>query len=224
MDIEMVLGRIGGGSQKYGDVFAASTSPDRVTATELAGVFAGMRHGPYLLALAKFLGDSTKEKEFYEYVHEDVLDLMAQRSWREPKGSCLFSQFVIMALWEIYGNKGGEKCNTCSGMGYVPGDGEDGLAEATGRPLPKLCPKCNGKGKINPTQRAKARLLEISEAQWSRVWRKRYEEVKSQVERILESYRLDMESHIIAKMRSGVSRSGRGKICCNPKGCAGHRV
>jgi len=203
MNIEALLGRIAGGSQSYDGMFAASTDPERITQTELAAVFAGMPTGAYLLALGKFLLDSVAERKFYEYIHMELLDLMTTNAWKEPRDSDLFSHFVVMALWEIYGSKGGSPCKACSGMGYVTGDGEDGLAEHTGRPLPKLCGKCKGLGKIQPTQRARASLLGISQPQWSRVWRERYEATKAQVERVIESHRLDMESHIIRKMRGG---------------------
>ncbi len=117
-----------------------------------------------------------------------VVDLWSDHNWPYPKdkiGKEFRHQCSRLAIIE---NIGTNICFKCGGVGQRVVTTDDLKSSCKGNELVIgqviKCPACRGTGHKPPSDRSRARMLEMPRTRWTEEWSQRYREIQNLVDRV----------------------------------------
>ncbi len=122
-----------------------------------------------LLVMRKWadLTDAAAEGELKRLLLWKVVDqLAAPEKWRIRVPGTL-QRMIAAAIEEAINPL---VCKDCNGKGTILKKGESGIESVT-------CSRCAGKGRVDPTERERAKKCEMAWATYGKTWDKRYESI-----------------------------------------------
>jgi len=127
---------------------------------EFAGLLSGLPVEAMNFALAKYCGDSQALCLLADHVFMVYVGSLAlSEQWAIDRASKTTFKMSRLAVAEMVGSS---RCERCNGVGIV---------------VNKTCKCCDGSGYARLSGRKIAEAIDVSEPQWRRVWRERYEKV-----------------------------------------------
>ena len=149
-----------------GKLMAGVSSVDSVRSTagavlsksELAGLLAGLTAAELDLALAKYGCDDNARRRLLSHVQAFVTAIAVKEAWK-PRSRELLGAMAVLSVGEVVSDN---LCPHCHGTGMVK---------------VKVCNVCNGSRHKSLSGRKIAESLGVSNTQWLRDWKPRYDRV-----------------------------------------------
>lgn len=141
-----------------------------LTPAEVAGMLAGLEQRAFCAGMLCEAGEWSYLSRVGRSLYLYALELATQERWNLPRGPGQIADLVHLALLEATGPT--VPCMVCGGSGCTAPEGN---------PARRSCDVCEGSGRVPRTQRSRAELIGISEAQWFAVWKNRYRGVYSEL-------------------------------------------
>ncbi|HHS83694.1 MAG TPA: hypothetical protein ENK38_02055 [Gammaproteobacteria bacterium] len=164
---------------------------DTLSSSDIAAALSGVSRGPYLLALAKYAGDTDVLNELVRIVTARIRVKAKRKGWK-PVHQQQYRHMAILALQEAEATP--QVCRRCHGR-------NNGYIEIR---KPKrqwiLCPDCAGEGKWNRTDKSKARAIGVPFRDWRARWGQRQDVIRAMM--------IDWEWSAVQKM---IRRLRRGE-------------
>lgn len=171
------------------DYSGVGTGGPEITAQDVAFACSGTSVGGYLVALSKWVHDSSVQDALYYHAYLAAVDVAARDRWRVPKGQERVRKLSRMAIGELVNPM---KCALCQGRAEI---------WPRGTSTPIACPRCGGTGSRRLRASEMARVIGVDDSTWSRSWAGKYEAL----------YRLyaDWELDALKQIAAGLSNEVR---------------
>ena len=138
--------------------FVRGTAGALLSKAELAGLLAGLSQAEMDLALAKYGCDELAHRRLLVHVQAYITAIALKEVWK-PRSSELFGSLAVLVISEVVGEN---ICPHCHGTGLVK---------------VRVCHVCNGTRHKAMSGRSIAQVLGLSNTQWLRDWKARYDMV-----------------------------------------------
>jgi len=160
-----VIGLLCAGSTRYHEA-GRSSSTDRLSKAEIAGLLAGLSREAMNLALAKYALDVDAERMLIAHVRVWSAGVAVKEAWQIIKGRPVVSNMAALAVFDVVRPN---RCQRCSGRGVS---------------VNRVCSGCSGSGYKSLSARQIAEAIGIDESCYRRTWKVRYEQIYQHVDRM----------------------------------------
>jgi predicted Zn-ribbon and HTH transcriptional regulator len=165
-----VIALLCAGSVRYHEPLGKGGYGGQLTRAEVAGLLAGLSSEAVNFALAKYAGDLAAERAFIAQLRVWAAGLANAEAWQVVRGRPTVCNLCALAAFEVVRPN---RCPRCQGRGMDKA---------------KVCGVCNGSTFKPLSGRFIADAIGVSETDFRRVWRGRYERVFR--------YVLDVDSNV----------------------------
>jgi hypothetical protein len=150
-----VIGLLCAGSVKYHRV-GLGRRPD-LSRSELAGLLAGLTKEQTDLAMAKYGGDESSERNLIAHVRVWLAGMAIREEWRIVRGRPTVCNMAALAVLEVVRPN---RCDRCKGRGVL---------------VNRACSVCGASGYHHLSGREIAQGIGVDHANYIRTWCHRYE-------------------------------------------------
>ena len=157
-----VIGKLMGSVASVNSV--RGTANALLSKAELAGLMSGLSSAEMDLAIAKYGCDDGAKRRLLVHVQAYVTELAVKEGWK-PRSRELLGTIALLVVSEVLSEN---LCPNCHGTGLVK---------------VKVCNVCNGTRHKPISGRKIAEQIGVSNTQWLRDWKPRYERVFDYVHR-----------------------------------------
>jgi len=159
-----VIALLCAGSTRYHEV-GRSSSKDKLSKGEMAGLLAGLNKEAMNLALAKYALDMDAERMLIAHVRVWSAGVTV-KSWQIIKGRPVVSNMAALAVFDVVRPN---RCPRCCGRGVL---------------VNRVCSGCGGSGYKALSGRQISEAIGIDESCYRRTWKVRYEQIYRYVDRL----------------------------------------
>lgn len=151
-----VIALLCAGSTRYHDA-GRSSSTDKLSKGEMAGLLAGLSRESMNLALAKYALDVDAERMLIAHVRVFAAGLAVKEDWHIVRGRPVLSNMAALAVFDVVRPN---RCKRCSGRGLL---------------TYRSCSVCSGSGYKALSGRQIAEAIGVDEKCYRRLWKARFE-------------------------------------------------